>query len=347
MSTGSRIESLNHASLVSSSIRVSVETRDDTVVVVKTFPEHRWQSAAAEAEWLRSAAGVEGVAALVTSDRATISTLHAGGTTLRSSPPAPGDAAVLLAQVAGTLGELEDLKLCHGAINPDHVVVGGGRAVLCSPRSEASEENGDLQGDDLQGLGRCCSYLLGEWHRTSVHVPRLEDWTQLSERMVSGDPTLSPSRVQAQLLGLSAVTGRSHLRAGRRQPGRILRMVAVAAVTAMVAAGLWIYRLTSFGEAGITPSGPQVFVNDKLFQVGRRPGVAVVLEPLCSGQPAVVLLDDQGSVWSFATAQPDIQGVREAEVRGATQLAVTSHNGCGRISATGLAGEVQLQMFDP
>src|SRR5204862_6287121 len=43
------------------------------------------------------------------------------------------ESAGLLAVVASTLADLHDLGLVHGAVSPDHVIVGpGGRTVLCS-----------------------------------------------------------------------------------------------------------------------------------------------------------------------------------------------------------------------
>ena len=157
----------------------------------------------------------------------------------------------------------------------------------------------------------------------------------------------SPSRVEAQLLGLQAVDGRSLPKMRGRIPSRSVKLATVAMVACTLALILWIDRLPSRRIADSSGNGPQVLVNDKLFQVGNRPGVAVVLEPMCESQPTIVLLDDRGNIWSFATAENETEGVREAEVGGATQLEVSTRNDCAAVSAKGLAGEVQLQMFDP
>jgi len=61
-------------------------------------------------------------------------TAHVEGPTLAAVGPLPlEEAAGLLAALATTLADLHDLGLVHGAVCPEHVIVGpGGRPVLCS-----------------------------------------------------------------------------------------------------------------------------------------------------------------------------------------------------------------------
>ena len=61
-------------------------------------------------------------------------TAHVDGPTLAAVGPLPlEEAAGLLAALATTLADLHELGLVHGAVEPEHVIVGpGGRPVLCS-----------------------------------------------------------------------------------------------------------------------------------------------------------------------------------------------------------------------
>lgn len=60
-------------------------------------------------------------------------TAHVEGPTLAAVGPLPlEEAAGLLAALAATVADLHDLGLVHGALSPEHVIVGpGGRPVLC------------------------------------------------------------------------------------------------------------------------------------------------------------------------------------------------------------------------
>src|SRR5688572_22047775 len=60
-------------------------------------------------------------------------TAHVEGPTLAAVGPLPlEEAAGLLAALASTLADLHELGLVHGAVCPEHVIVGpGGRPVLC------------------------------------------------------------------------------------------------------------------------------------------------------------------------------------------------------------------------
>lgn len=60
-------------------------------------------------------------------------TAHVEGPTLAAVGPLPlEEAAGLLAALASTLADLHELGLVHGAVSPEHVIVGpGGRPVLC------------------------------------------------------------------------------------------------------------------------------------------------------------------------------------------------------------------------
>ena len=60
-------------------------------------------------------------------------TAHVEGPTLAAVGPLPlEEAAGLLAALASTLADLHELGIVHGAVCPEHVIVGpGGRPVLC------------------------------------------------------------------------------------------------------------------------------------------------------------------------------------------------------------------------
>ncbi|MDP1803990.1 MAG: hypothetical protein Q8K72_02380, partial [Acidimicrobiales bacterium] len=61
-------------------------------------------------------------------------TTHVEGPALAAVGPLPlEEAAGLLAALASTLADLHELGLVHGAVCPEHVIVGpGGRPVLCA-----------------------------------------------------------------------------------------------------------------------------------------------------------------------------------------------------------------------
>ena len=88
-------------------------------------------------------------------------TAHVDGPTLASVGRLPlEEAAGLLAALATTLADLHDLDLVHGAVRPEHVIVGpGGRPVLCS-FGYGGPAAGELSpADDVSALGTLARLL--------------------------------------------------------------------------------------------------------------------------------------------------------------------------------------------
>ena len=92
---------------------------------------------------------------------AVLLTAHVDGPTLASVGRLPlEEGAGLLAALATTLADLHDLDLVHGAVRPEHVIVGpGGRPVLCS-LGYGGPAAGELSpADDVSALGALARFL--------------------------------------------------------------------------------------------------------------------------------------------------------------------------------------------
>ena len=183
-------------------------------------------------------------------------TAHVDGPTLAGVGRLPlEEGAGLLAALATTVGDLHDLGLVHGAVRPEHVVIGpGGRPVLCSLGYGGPA--GDLTAaDDVFALGCVARFLAPD--PPAGHV-----LAKVSQVATDDDPSARPTaRDVAELLqrevpaarlprGLPAppplrpATGPDPLAAGRRERGGVgarrppTRWLAMAGVGAVLVIAL-------------------------------------------------------------------------------------------------------------
>ena len=193
-------------------------------------------------------------------------TAHVDGPTLAGVGRLPlEEGAGVLAGLATTLGDLHDLGLVHGAVGPEHVIIGpGGRPVLCSlgyggPVGELS------QADDVFGLGTVARFLAPDPPPGHVLAkvgqlatdddpsarPTARDVAELLQRelpaarLPRGLPSPPPLRPATAPPDPLAVWRRERGAVGaRRRPSRSLAMAGVGAVLVIVlgAAGLLLTR---------------------------------------------------------------------------------------------------------
>jgi len=290
----------------------------------RTLPEH---AAAMEREraWLGRAAGVSGIVRLV-DDPDRIVTRFAGSQTLRSRCPDPIVAVAVLGSVATTISELGELGLVHGSVAPEHIIIGtDGKATLCSPNT------GSDPLDDLVELGRCIEHATDHFADAPENI---HEWLLIARRLQDGDPSVGAHRA-ATLLRALAEPHRAHSTSRRRTKLALAVSVAAACLVAGTAA---------VGSPDADPiTGPEVVIDGQRVRVGRSGQLALV-QPSdgCTSSKVYLMDPDSSRVWVFTTIRSGRRGAPVAIVPGATQLALESRDGCGRVVATGPAGSVTL-----
>ena len=329
--------------------RVTLQSLPDGRVVVDkqslpTDSANRKQ----EAQWLALARN-QGIVRLVgvTEDPFTIRTAHAGTTTLRTARPAPRTAARLLGSTAETLTNLHERNLAHGKLAMDHIIVSGdARTTLCSPDGTVTDA-----ATDLAGLGQIVDEMIERWDADSVTIDQRSEWQALADRLKATDASYTARRAQMALARLASdsvdkPTGpisKLTISKGSLPKPRLpsLKTAAgVAGIFVVLAAVASWSRLTS-AIVGPPEVGPalELIIGPDLYQVGDLSYVAVAVPTPCEGQPVAVLLDSSSVVWVFSEAGDGVQASSLAQVPGATDLTVTSADGCGQVWATGPAGQ--------
>jgi hypothetical protein len=332
--------------------RVTVH-RDDQgrLVVRKTASADRRLSA--EAVWLGRARGA-GVAVLVDADPdgGSLTTRHAGSHTWRTAAPAPATAGPLLACLLRNVAELHRRDLVHGAIGPDHVVLGPDGPVLCGPKPGCTDP-----GVDRLALADLIDRCRRAWSEPPPGTPhrRADDarWRRAGELLAQPDSGWTLEAV-ADLLDdppapAPATGARRPSRPRRaRRPGR-LAPVAALVVAGGLAVTLW--ALPGWSAQGRSspildraPAGERAAGTDgrryRVDQVGLP--VAVADRPCPGAAPAAVLHPDDGTVWAFdrlPTLDDPVTGEAVAVIPGASGLVVRDETDCRRILAVGPAGE--------
>jgi hypothetical protein len=325
--------------------RVTVERdHDGRLVVCKSALPGDTGDRAAEAEWLRRAAG-PGVVALAPDQPATadrLVTLHAGGRTWRTVRPDPPQAAPLVAATLRTVAELHRRGLVHGNLDADHILVTGpATTVVCSPRPGL---------DDPAVDRRALATLVGDerrrWAAGNRRVPDDHRWQRVADLLVH--PTAGWALDDIAAL-LDTPTGPSPSPA--RLPGR--RLVLGAAATVVVLA-LAVVAARSSGDAGphrLHPaSGPALELGSSRYRLaGPGDRLAATASP-CPGSPPAAALDAEGVVWAFTdlprAGAPQV-GRPVQLAPGADEVAVVAEGACGRIVVRGPAGEAPVAPVRP
>ena len=314
-----------------------------------------------EAAWLAAAAGLAGVAPLVTNPAAetdtnepaaSVTTAFIGGATLRSSRLDPAAAARALACVADTIAALAERDLAHGAIAPEHILIGAnGAGVLCSPNT--ATDPADHQ-DDLAGLGACVTFCLERWAGTQAMPDYFAAWLLLARRLEEGDPAMGPWRASTTLRELGEAADPIN-RAGRwkqllslpRRAGTVVAfparsLLGVAAIGVLAASGLALLKSPPMGAE---ISGPELMVGNTLIRVGRKGQTAVALQPPegCPGAEVYLLDPTNAWVWRFDSITADGHGIPTFQIPGATGLDIQiGRDGCPILLAVGPAGSVEV-----
>ncbi len=111
------------------------ETRHGRPVVCRSAEGPAAARLATAAEFLRSAAHPDLVELVALEEPAAapvvLVTAAVEGPRLDEAPATAAEVAPVVAALASTLADLHDLGLVHGSVAPEHVLVAGGRAVLC------------------------------------------------------------------------------------------------------------------------------------------------------------------------------------------------------------------------
>jgi hypothetical protein len=211
---------------------------------------------ASEVAWLRRAAG-PGVVRLVGPDGEGrtdgLATEHAGSHTWRTARLGPQRAGPAAADLLRTVARLHRMGLVHGALGPDHVILGPDGPSLCSPRPGAQDA-----GEDRRALVELLDATARRWRDEGRAVP--PGWTRAREllgRTTAGwaledlAALVDPAQPEVPRHGGRAVRWATALRwrpgagAGRswrdgtwRRPAAIGVTAAAAALAVAVAGGI-------------------------------------------------------------------------------------------------------------
>jgi len=268
----------------------------------------------AEATWLSSAARPGVVELLSTSeDPYTIVTAHAGARTMRTARLDPEAGLELLIRVTDLLAELHHDGFAHGKLTVDHVIVGPGGPVLCSPDGTISEPQADLD-----GIARCMRELQRQWDDANTPSPWRSMWDDLAERLEDGtDPSSSAIRTAQALRRMGALTESSPPkpeRLGTQIPKGVLA-VAGAIIVAIV--GIALVPASAPARA----TGPRIAVNGSIYAIGSEGDDVAHLERPCDpNAPVLSLRPSTGEIWAFRSISDGAVSEPIAVVPGATEL---------------------------
>jgi hypothetical protein len=312
---------------------------DGQMVVEKVALDSDVADRRAEAQWLAGARD-PGVVQLVavTDDPFTITSAHAGATTLRTDHLSPDVAAAILSSACDTLARLHERNIAHGKLALDHVIVSAeGDAVLCSPDGNAADPV-----HDLVALGKMAGELAAGWKATDEEIPNEAQWLSLAERLASEATTLTARRAARAFARLSppqlspSTPLPTPIRIGLRNRAFSFGALAFGAIAALllVAAGV--------GRTAPIAIPVEVAIGPDLYSVGRPGDVVLVVPNPCPGQPSAVLLDRHSVVWGFDSAQNGEVAQPLVQIPGATDLSITADDGCSQVWASGPAGQTQI-----
>lgn len=307
-----------------------------------------------EAAWLRRASGC-GVVELVATldDPPAMVTLHAGSHTWRTLSPDPPTAAALLASALRAVGALHRRGLVHGALTADHLIVSGGRVVLCSPRPGAGDPTADRS-----ALAALAAETSQRWLSSSPPQAPPPGWGRAVERLARPESGWTLDDVADQLdgggrrsgtTGTPAASPMPRWRRIRSTPTLPPARVVVAVVVGAASVGGVLVAATGPGAVPAPgPAGPgsRVDVAGARYRSTGPAGVLAATDRPCAGSPAAALLEPgSGVVWGFVQL-PDgtapVPGVAVAQVPGASRVVVVESDGCHRLVAQGPAGEADL-----
>lgn len=312
---------------------------DGQVVVEKVALDGDLADRKAEAQWL-AVARDPGVVQLVavTEDPFTITSAHAGATTLRTDHLPPEVAAAILSSACDTLARLHERNIAHGKLTLDHVVLSPeGDAVLCSPDGNAADPV-----HDLVDLGKMAGELAARWKAAGEEIPNEAQWLSLAERLASEATVLTARRAARAFarLGPARVSPLTPLPAPRRT-GLRPRAISFGALT-LGAIAVLVLVAAGAGRTSPVAIGVEISIGPDLYSVGQSGDVVLAVPNPCPGQPRAVLLDRHWVVWAFNSASDGAVAQPLVQIPGATDLSITTDDGCSQVWASGPAGQTQI-----
>ncbi len=176
-----------------------------------------------QVRWLTRAQG-SGVVRLyeVGSEAGHYSSHFGGPLTLAAAATAPGATLAILADVWDTLERLHRVGLVHGAIAPDHVVLGREGPLLLSPGCREAVD----RRTDIASFGRMVTGLAEVWSTdAAADTPIIEHWKAVGRQVAAlgdtaglsgGDRLISGAEVRRLLAELGPTRRRDHRFAARR-----------------------------------------------------------------------------------------------------------------------------------
>lgn len=301
----------------------------------------------AEAEWLSAAARPGVVVLLSTSEEPfTIVTAHAGARTMRTAGLSPSQGIELMLQVTELLTELHRDGFTHGKLTVDHILIGRGGPVLCSP--DGTITTPDV---DLEGLARCMRELGRQWDETKATCPWRASWDDLARRLEEAtDPSASAVRVTHALRRMSGANESpatpTHARSHRPKG-----LVAAAGLAAIAIGGIALVPTNEGGGA----TGPRFVADGATYAIGNEgDDVAYLEQPCDEAAPVVSLRPATGEIWAFRVIDDGARSEPIAVVPGATEIRseqrTQGERNCHVAVARGPAGATEVDtaalMFD-
>ncbi len=307
---------------------------------------------------------------------ATLRTVWAGTDTWDRQPPATRDTIpVALAAIATTLADIHDVGLCHGALTPDHVIVGpGGRPVLCG-LGDAAPVDPESQRNDVSGL-------LG----IVEHIQHTADDDCRSDLQMLADHLREPSadlRTFVHLVGETTVE--PDVGQARWRPPTRAVAVSVAAVLTIVTAAIALTRpnhptadpiaaAVSASPLPTRPPSPTVAIvepstpsttraargdpseafidhDGRRYSLGTTGDITVLGDWDCDGEPTPALLQPSTGQVAVFTSWPAPGGSLDPQVLqpvlDATSLAVERVGECDLLRAHGSYGSTLIETENP
>lgn len=307
-------------------------------LVVKRRDEIDDQSVEREAEVLRALAGgpvVELVDCRSAGGQVEMTTVDAGSSTLADAARLPARTVLRAAASAcRSVVALHRAGWGHGAIDPDHVVVGGrGRTTLCSlGRARPLVAAPELVTVDRRATFAVLLYVAEQLEAGSADRVRRRAAQTVRSAVGAADQDLLDVAAEIE----TALAGRLE----RRRPSTRAAAASTAAVAAAtLLAGAWTWSTDRTGPAGrasvrpTTAPAAEVTLPADRVTVGRPGDEHVVVDLDCDGDDELLLLRPSTGELFVAPRVPDggrpVRTVPVGHLPGATTLTTsTAADGC-------------------
>lgn len=350
---------------------ITVSRHDDDLIAVKAADPADPSRRRAEAELLARLdhPGIVQFVDFVEADPPELHTRYEGTDTWARTPPPTRERALSgLAAVASTIADLHDLGTCHGALAPEHVVVGSGqRPILCGLADARPHEPAAALDDmvGLAGLIRDAAAALPDPPRTALEDlarrattgelaarPLADELLQLSTGPITTTRRTTPRRrhVVAGLAALAMVAGVAVIidRTGAEAvpptaatvppaPAPAPAPTAAPTTTSLPTTTSRPAPTTSVTEASDPGESAAIeFVHDgRRYGLGAAGDVAVLGDWDCDGIATPALLQRASAIVAVFDEWPEpdstVLPTATAPAPGATDLEAIEHDGCDQL----------------